>query len=223
MKIHRVLIVGGSRGLGKGLADEFSMHGSSVTITVRGEMSPLSATTERFRLDLNNPDDGNVLRNAFTAGSFDAVVVNAGILGPDHQLAELASGPDIEKLFMTNAVSPVRLARQLLPLLRSGGVMAFLSSRTASIALNQDGDMELYRASKSALNSLACSFAVKDAIPSSIGVLLLHPGWVQTEMGGTSAPVTVSESVSGLRKTILAALDLPAFSFQDYLGNTLSW
>jgi NAD(P)-dependent dehydrogenase (short-subunit alcohol dehydrogenase family) len=101
--------------------------------------------------------------------------------------------------------------------------VAFLSSRTGSISLNDTGDMELYRASKAALNSLSRSFAVKDALPVGVGVLLLHPGWVQTDMGGDDAPVTLAESVEGLRRVLLASLDDPAHRFLDYKGATIDW
>lgn len=108
MENYRILIVGGSRGLGKGLTEEFSKYGGSVSITVRSEVSHSSderGSVAKFRLDLNDPTQGEQLSKALSEGSHDVIVLNAGIFGPDHQRAELASGPDVEALFMTNAVS----------------------------------------------------------------------------------------------------------------------
>lgn len=223
---HRVLIVGASRGLGQGLANEFFDRGAFVVATTRSEPrigEKAKHGVKEFRLELNDPQDGDRLSKAYDNGSFDAIIMNAGMYGPKHQRADELTKGEVEALFLTNAISPVRLARQLLALVRRDGIVAFMSSRTASITLNEDGDMELYRSSKAALNSLVRSFALRDALPRRIGVLLMHPGWVQTEMGGAAAPITVAESIVGLHAVILGALDRPEFSFKDYRGETLPW
>lgn len=174
-------------------------------------------------LDLKDPDAGNELGSIFAPAVFDVVTISAGIFGPEHQDVGQAEASEIEELFWINAISPVRLARKLLPHVRPGGVIAFLSSRTGSISLNDDGDMELYRASKAALNSLTRSLAVKDALPKGVGILLIHPGWVQTDMGGSAAPLTVAESVEGICSVLRLALDRPEHRFVDYRGNTIEW
>jgi NAD(P)-dependent dehydrogenase (short-subunit alcohol dehydrogenase family) len=218
--LRHVAVIGASRGIGKALAEKFTEQGATVTATVRtmrggGDRSPL--------LDLSDPDAGRTLEAVVERGTLDALVVNAGIFGPDHQDVLQAQRDEVADLFRTNAVAPVRLARRVMPLVRKGGVIAFMSSRTASISLNADGDMELYRASKAALNSLGRSLAIKDALPAGIGVLMLHPGWVQTEMGGSEAPVTVADSVGGLIGVIREAMDRPDCRFVDYEGHELGW
>ena len=92
-----------------------------------------------------------------------------------------------------------------------------------SVTLNKDGSMELYRASKAALNSITRGFAHNEAIPAQIGVLNLHPGWVQTEMGGSNAPVTVKESTTGIVRVIEGFLGKTEQQFIDFQGNEMAW
>lgn len=221
------IIIGASRGLGKALAEELASHGARVTATVRKERDLATfdgnVAIETVLLDLRDENAGAPLAHRFQAGAIDAIIVNAGSFGPDHQDVTQVSADEAASLFWTNAIAPVSLARRLLPLVRPGGVIGFLSSRTASISLNDEGDMELYRASKAALNSLSRSFAVAHALPANVGVLLLHPGWVQTDMGGSSAPVAVADSVRGLRSVIAESLDRPAHRYVDYQGDAIPW
>ena len=222
--LRRAVVVGASRGIGKALVEELDRRGTAVTGTVRDPHgSGPTGDGRSVVLDLSDPDAGRALEAVLRPGELDALIVNAGIFGPAHQDVAQVECEETAELFWTNAIAPVRLARRLLPLVRRGGVIAFMSSRTASIALNAEGDMELYRASKAALNALSRSFAVKDALPADIAVLLLHPGWVQTEMGGSNAPVTIRQSVAGLSAVIERALDHPTFRFTDYQGDELAW
>lgn len=219
-----ILIIGASRGLGRGLTEAFAGTGANVIATVRNRHSMCSEHTQRvktFILDITESDSGLVLKQKCGPLGFDALIICAGILGPDHQDVTMLTGEELNMLFLTNSVAPVRLAKNLMSMIRPGGVIAFLSSKMASFELNFSGEMELYRASKSALNSLARSFAVSTALPANRGVLLLHPGWVQTDMGGENAPVSLQDSVTGLTHLILASLDNPSCKFIDYLGNTL--
>ncbi|ELZ8935139.1 SDR family NAD(P)-dependent oxidoreductase [Cronobacter dublinensis] len=218
MTVQHIVIIGASRGIGRGLAEAFASAGANVIATVRREMGN---EDEHPRISTQVVDMTVLvscarLQEALSTVTIDALVVNAGVFGPDHQSVSQVTEEEIASLFMTNAVAPVRLAQALLPQVREGGVIAFMSSATASFTHNETGDMALYRASKSALNSLARSFAVTKALPAKRGVLLLHPGWVQTDMGGQRAPVTVAESAAGLQNVINAALDNPQCRFIDY-------
>ena len=107
--------------------------------------------------------------------------------------------------------------------MKEKSVIAFMSSRMGSVALNDDGSMELYRASKAALNSITRGFAINEAIPAQIGVLNLHPGWVQTDMGGQQAPTSVEESTKGLFEVITGKIPRHSGQFLNYQGNELPW
>ena len=130
-------------------------------------------------------------------GSLDVVLVNAGIMGSENQSVASATAEEVSEIVMTNAVGPARAARLMLPLPRDGGTLAFTTSRLGSIA-ESSGGYDLYRMSKAAQNILARGIFAQEAKPRGIAVLSLHPGWVQTDMGGPAAPLTVEQSVRGL-------------------------
>lgn len=120
---------------------------------------------------------------------------------------------------MTNAFGPVRLAKTLLPRVADGGTIAFMTSLMGSIE-DSSGGYELYRTSKCALNMLAKGVAEQDAGPRNIATLALHPGWVQTDMGGPNAPTSVDESVKGLADVVESAGG-GEFRYVDYTGKNL--
>ena len=150
-------------------------------------------------------------------------MVSAGILGPEHQRVEQCTPNEIANLFWVNSIAPVTIARKLLPLMKGKSVIAFMSSRMGSVALNDDGSMELYRGSKAALNSITRGFAINEAIPAQIGVLNLHPGWVQTEMGGSHAPISVKESTTGLIRVVEDFIGKNEQQFVDFQGHEITW
>ncbi|REC95588.1 SDR family oxidoreductase [Kushneria indalinina] len=230
---YRAMVVGASRGIGLGLVRVLLTHGWQVTATVRDTARTPPALSdlqkqhdvalEIIELDLGQSSRPAELAQSLGPQALNLLVISAGIMGPDHQRAEQASREETGELFDLNAMAPLRLARALLPAMTPQGVIGFLSSRMGSVSLNDSGDRELYRASKAALNSLTRGFAVNEAIPAGVGVLNLHPGWVQTDMGGDDAPVTVEQSVTGLVKVLEGALGRSEQRFVDFEDQTLTW
>lgn len=217
------LILGASRGLGLGLAREFAGRGWAVTGTVRQDADRAAlegAGAQALLCDITDPQSVQALRGQGPAG-LDLLFVNAGVSGPKHQNAGQATAEEAGALFLTNAVAPVAAARVLGDLLAPDGVLAFMSSRMGSVALNENGALELYRASKAALNSLTRSMVAKG--DGARTVLTLHPGWVQTDMGGSGADLDVPTSVRGLADVILAQRGHPGSRFLDYSGAELAW
>ena len=157
------IIVGASRGLGLGLAREFARRGWQVTATARSTAAATELADEVTasdggiaveEVDLDRPESVDVLATRLAGHRFDLVFINAGVSGPQHQSADIATPQEVGALMYTNAIAPIRLARRLLPLIVDGGTLAFMSSDMGSVAGNLSGGMELYRASKAALNSL---------------------------------------------------------------------
>jgi NAD(P)-dependent dehydrogenase (short-subunit alcohol dehydrogenase family) len=233
MSEHRkkALIVGASRGLGLGLAAELARRGWQVIATVRtpdvpGELAAAVAKSpgriSTAMLDVESKSSVDALVVTLAKGKLDLLFLNAGIAGPKHQSVDEVTAAELAALFTTNAIAPVRIARRLLPNVVDGGRIAFMSSRMGSVADNLSGGMDLYRASKAALNSLTRSFVATAAHDRKVSVLTLHPGWVRTDMGGAAAPLSILESVSGLADVIESAQTVK-HRFLDYQGAELPW
>ena len=140
----------------------------------------------------------------------DAVLVNAGVSGPEHRSASAVTATEIGALMFTNAIAPVRLARSLADHVRA-----------ASVAQNQGGH-ELYRASKAALNSLTRGIWA-EVRGRGVTVVSVHPGWVRTDMAGPTAPVSVEESAAGIVTVLEEQSGAHRHSFLDYTGKQLPW
>lgn len=216
-----IFILGASRGIGLGLVREFLDRGWSVVASERSRSEALHALEgEALRIvscDVTAP--GSYADLDFEDGALDALVINAGITGARHQSSEQATRDEVAEVMMTNAFGPARAAKTLLPRLKDGGTLAVMSSLMGSIE-DSSGGYELYRSSKAALNMLAKGIAAQDAGPRRIEVLALHPGWVQTDMGGPDAKLTVEESVAGLAD-VLEGAGGGGFRFLDYSGKPL--
>lgn len=209
-----VLIVGASRGIGLGLAKEFKDRGWDVTGTERSqsdELHSLDGVTVET-LDVTDPSTFSV------DGEFDAVIVNAGITGARHQSSEQATSEEVAEVMMTNAFGPAHLGKKLLPQIKQGGSLSFMSSLMGSIE-DSSGGVELYRTSKAAQNMLAKGIAEQEAKERDVAVLSLHPGWVQTDMGGPNAKITVEESAKGLADVVENASG--GYAYVDYTGKAL--
>ena len=214
-----ILILGASRGIGLGLAEEFVRRGWRVIASERSRSEALRAGggVEVVTVDVTDPVSYADL--GLTDGGLDAVVINAGISGARHQSADRATPEEVAEVMMANAFGPARAGRALLPKLKHGGTLAFMSSLMGSVA-DSSGGYELYRTSKAALNMLAKGIAEQDARARDVEVLSLHPGWVRTDMGGPNATLTVFESVAGLADVISGAGGA-GYRFVDYTGKAL--
>lgn len=227
-----VLITGASRGIGLGLVRQYLERGATVHAVARDPaasagLAALAARHDgRLKLiacDLAQAGAAERILAALGGAKPDRVLLNAGTSGPRTQDVTTVTDPELAALFVTNAIAPLRLARALRPLLGDGAVLACVSSVMASLQLNVGFSMPLYSASKAALNSLLLSWSAELGEGRDFCLLALHPGWVQTDMGGAQAPLTVEESVAGLVDVIEAAAGGRTCRFVDYRGETLPW
>ena len=227
----RALVVGASRGLGLGLVRGFLERGWIVTGTHRGEIPPkpmreLQAqhpnTMSTCELDVTRSEHVLELARRTPKATYQVIFMNAGIYGPGDRDARYVPRDEIAQVFQTNAVAPAVCADLLKEHLVPDGLMAFMSSRLGSIADNELGDLEVYRASKSALNSMVKSLAERNR-DRAIRFLLIHPGWVRTDMGGKDADIDVQTSVAGMVAIIESHHDVGHCEFLDYSGRRLPW
>jgi NAD(P)-dependent dehydrogenase (short-subunit alcohol dehydrogenase family) len=224
------LIIGASRGLGYGLAAEYLDRGWQVTATVRGagrtglhdlaESSGGRLIVENA--DITVPEEVAALHDRLAGEKLDLLFVNAGVTnGPQETVADVSTETFV-RLMVTNALSPMRVIEALQDLVVPHGTIAVMSSGQGSVANNEKGGFEVYRASKSALNQLMRSYAARHAgDPHTL--LLMAPGWVQTDLGGPDARLTIGQSVPGVVDTIEAQAGQGGLQFLDYQGQTVRW
>ena len=224
-----VLLAGANRGLGLGLVHEYLGRGWTVIATARDparatELAALQKEhSERLRveaLDIADTGAAASLAKALHGTKLDVIFVVAGM--SKHSSTPIHEVPPDEaaREFMVNAYAPVTFAEALSSLAAPNATFVFMTSILGSIASNAGGGMELYRSTKSALNMLASCFALRH---KASPVLLLHPGWVRTDMGGDKAPLDVPTSVRGLADTIASRRGKAGLAYLDYQNHTLPW
>ncbi|MGE6659917.1 SDR family oxidoreductase [Pseudomonas sp. NPDC077408] len=222
-----VLVIGASRGLGLGLAKQFSSEGWQVIATVRNsQQADVLNQIPQVRvetLDMTDAASVDALAKRLEGTQLDVLFVNAGVAGPQNKPATQVSEAEVGQLFFTNAVAPLRLAEQLRPAVNpERGVIVFMSSVLGSVETGPGMGMSLYGASKAALNHMTRTF-VSELGETGLTVLSMHPGWVKTDMGGDQAPLDVETSTRGMVEQVTRAVGHGGHLYLDYQGEPLPW
>ncbi|HKK14020.1 MAG TPA: SDR family oxidoreductase [Gammaproteobacteria bacterium] len=231
--MSNVLVTGANRGLGLEFARQYAADGWRVFACCRNpesaqELAVLAGRHHNLsvhRLDVADHEDIDALAGELQDQAVDVLVNNAGTYG--NRSAQQLGNIDYEdwsRTLRVNTLGPVRMLEAFLPHLERGErrVAATLTSLMGSIADNTSGGSYIYRTSKAALNAAMKSAAV-DLEARGIGILLLHPGWVKTDMGGSSALITPEESIRALRQRI-DEFDLSRTGrFINYDGREYPW
>lgn len=229
-KQQTALIVGASRGLGLALAEEYLKRGWQVIGTVRGDkptpLHQLKASSggrlEIEQLDIDLPEQLAALHERLQGRALDLLFVNAGVaIEADKPIGDVSTDGFVRTM-LTNALSPMRVIETLDDLVTPGGAIVAMSSGLGSVANNTGGGWEPYRASKAALNTLMRSYAVRQPEPTRT-LLLIAPGWVRTDMGGSEAALDVSESIPRVVDVVTAHTGRGGLQYLNYLGETVPW
>ncbi len=229
------LVTGANRGIGLEFVRQLLERGEHVVATCRqpGKATALNALAGEhpghlhvLPLDVADAKSrAGLLRELPLVlgddGRIDLLLNNAGVLHSGERFGHVEAGV-LEDSLRTNAVAPFLLAQALAPLLADGGTLANTSSQLGSITNTTRFGTPSYAISKAAQN-MASALLAHALAERGIKVLALHPGWVQTDMGGAQAQVTPEDSVAGLLRVIDAATPTQSGAFLDWRGHTLPW
>lgn len=219
-----VLITGASRGLGRAMVEGYAADGWKVHAVSRsaGDLEEIAGVTAH-EMEVTDRRCIATLRTRFAEDSIDLLVNNAGYWGPQSQdLGPIDAEAWLETLRI-NTLAPYYVSDALLdPLARARGLVVTITSRMGSIGDNGVGGDYVYRSSKAAANMVMKSLA-RDVMPRGVSVIAMHPGWVQTDMGGSHAPLTIKESVDAMRRSIAQVTSRDTGKFLNYDGNELPW
>jgi len=229
------LVTGANRGIGLAFARQLLARGDHVIATCRhpgkaaalnllaGEFPghlhvlPLDIAQEKSRVEVVR-ELPLVLGND---GRIELLINNAGVLHSGERFGHVDAAM-LEDSFRINAIGPFMLTQSLAALLADRAHVANLSSTMGSIAGCTQFRSPSYCSSKAAQNMLTMQLA--HALHArEIVVLALHPGWVQTDMGGSGATVEIDASARGLLQVIDAATLDDSGRFLDWRGESLPW
>ena len=225
----KTLLIGASRGLGFALAETMLQRGYQVVATGRAHSTDkLSQLAARYpqqltveTVDITEPEQVSALHQRLADTEFDMLFVNAGVKNDDRETIADVSTEEFTRVMVTNALSPLRVIETFKDRVSASGTIAVMSSGQGSLTNNTNGNYEVYRGSKAALNMFMRSFAARHQDARTL--LLMAPGWVQTDMGGPEARLTIDESIPNLLNTMEAYAGRTGLHYVDYLGRVVPW
>lgn len=239
--LKTVCITGTTRGIGLELAKQYAEAGWDVLACSRHPktaalqaLKNLHSNLSILELDVCDQRQIEKLARDVQDTPIDLLINSAALYGKDEeddehkQTFETVSPEAMQAVFTTNSIAPLMLSRALLNnLMRSKlKTIVTVTSRGGSIGDNTSGGAYAYRASKAAVNMVMKGLAV-DLQLQKIKVLLLHPGWVKTDMGGPDALIDVTTSVEGMRRVIDEKIKEQVLDtenlFFNYRGEGLPW
>ncbi len=217
-----VCITGANRGIGLELARQFRDRGDEVVALCRRPSPELESLGVRVidGVDVTDESAVQTLSERLGSATIDVLVNNAGLLS-DESLDDL-DFDRIRRQLEVNSLGPLRVTAALRNHLSSGSKVAIVTSRMGSIDDNTSGGRYGYRMSKAAVNMAGRSLA-HDLGPEGISVVLLHPGFVRTEMTGHAGLIDPPESAAGLIARIDELTPETSGTFRHSNGESLPW
>ncbi len=234
MAISSILVTGSNRGLGLEWVRQYAQQGWRVYATCRHpaqahDLQQLVAKHDNVslhRLDVTQQDQLMQLAAELTDVALDIVINNAGVYyerwGKDK--IGTINYEDWQNTFAVNTLGPMRVSEALLEQVARSDrrLLVTMTSHMGSLADINSGNDYAYRSSKAALNA-AMKGLSHEVAARKVGVLLLHPGWVRTRMGGNLAPYTAEESVLGMRRLVDNFSLKQSGRFFRFDGSPLPW
>ena len=230
MNQYQVLITGANRGIGLEFTKQYAEDGWKVLACCREPESAdalkfLARANENiqiFALDVSNFDQIDALALQLKDEAIDVLINNAGVY-PQSSFGD-TNYDDWAAAFKINSMASLKTAEAFVQQITRSQLkkIATLTSKMGSIDDNSGGESYIYRSSKTAVNMVMKSLSI-DLKPYGISVVTLHPGWVQTDMGGANGLINTQTSVAGLRRVIDALSLENTGKFIAYDGKLINW
>jgi NAD(P)-dependent dehydrogenase (short-subunit alcohol dehydrogenase family) len=223
-----VLITGAGRGLGFEFARQYAADGWSVIATLRdtkqgAALAALGKSVEIHQLEVTDLKAIQRLADELNGRAMDILLCNAGVIGLRTTPTTEADYQAWEQTLRVNAIAPHALAQAFAEHVAAGQykLMAMISSQMGSLTRTK-GNSTVYRSSKAALNMVARNLSI-ELEPRGISVVMFHPGWVRTDMGGAGAAISPEESVTALRNIIARLGPGDSGSYLSFDGSVIPW
>lgn len=222
-----ILITGAGRGIGKELTQQYVSAG----VVVLGACRTASAATDLARdvpganlktmvLDVTDQTSVSTLQQDLADTRIDILINNAGVMGGRQSFGDM-DYDDWMKTFAVNTMGPLRITEALTGQLADGAKVVTISSMMGALSRNTSGTYA-YRSTKAAVNKVVQLMA-NDLKPRGIACIAMHPGWVQTDMGGPAADIGVEESAAGIRAVIDELTLAKTGQFIQWNGESHGW
>jgi NAD(P)-dependent dehydrogenase (short-subunit alcohol dehydrogenase family) len=227
-----VLITGANRGIGLELTRAYAGAGDRVFTFCRDPASATALndlatqTTGKVSVHAMDVGDGASIKAgaaALAGAPVDILINNAGVIGGDPQTLESIDFDAWEAALRVMTIGPFRVVQALLPNLKAAAgakVMTVTSQMGASTW--PYGGMYAYCSAKAGVNRVMQILAI-DLKPHGIIAAMVHPGWVQTDMGGSGADITPVESASGIHQVIAGLSMANTGAFYKWNGEIHPW
>jgi NAD(P)-dependent dehydrogenase (short-subunit alcohol dehydrogenase family) len=223
-----VLITGAARGLGLDFTKQYAAKGWKVLACARKHdaLKGIKGDIHAHKLEVTDYKAVTALAKQLSGETIDVLLCNAGIGGEGGMAAQTLGTIDVDvwrNVFEVNTLAPLKMAEAFVEHVgrSANGRMIAISSILGSIT-NNSGGRYIYRASKTAMN-MEWSCLAKDLAARNITCVALHPGWVQTDMGGSTATLTIEQSVPSMVKVIDGLKPSDNGRYLQYDGGELPW
>ena len=227
-----ILITGTNRGIGLEFVKHYLKNNEKVIATCRNrnsakdllELENTTSNLSLLELDVSKPNSIDEFTSKIANQPIDTFINNAGVFGPRNIEFGNFNAKEWLDVFNINTIAPLLITQKILKNLRLGKnkKLAFISSKVGSIEDNTGGGMYIYRTSKTALNQVIKSLSI-DLKEENFIAVALHPGWVQTDMGGPNALIDTKTSVKGLIEVIDNLAPKNSGRFYNYDGSPIPW
>jgi len=232
-KTHVVLVTGANRGLGLEFARQYAADGWQVFAACRtpGDAAELKklemASSGRIRvLPMDVMDVASVKAAALVIGTqpIDLLLNNAGVMGPRNDRIGNIDYAAWARVLDANSLGPMRVVEAFVENVAKGSQkkIVTITSGMGSLEDNTSGGAYAYRTSKAAVNMVVRSLAL-DLAPRGITCIVMNPGWVRSDMGGSGGKLSPAESIKAMRSVIANLRPDDSGKFLNYTGKPYPW